>query len=138
MSELEELLLIWDQAGERPYEVLQELGKYDRFLDYLDEGQIQLGQPLYRGTRRHQELQRGDVLKYYYATSWSSDQEIAERFVDGTINPVILIFSSTDVNRGIHNYMNTYDEGEVIFAPFNLLVTDRIEIGEYIYLTIIN
>lgn len=32
---MDELLLIWDQGGERPYEVLQELNRYDEFLKYL-------------------------------------------------------------------------------------------------------
>lgn len=29
-------LQIWEQAGEHPYEVLQEMGTYDTFLELLE------------------------------------------------------------------------------------------------------
>ena len=90
----------------------------------------------YRGTGRHQELRRGDILKYDYPTSWTADQEIAESFVEGVEDPVILILDAVGTIRGIHNYMNTYDEAELILGPVSLEVLNRGEVDGYIYLTV--
>ena len=134
MEEIEELLRIWDQAGERPYEVLQELGVYDEFLQYLNESQVLPTQPIYRGTLRHQELQQDDLLEYTYPTSWSSSENIAKNFISEMPDPVILVFSANELVNGVYNTENTYDEREVILAPIIFTVIDRQDIDGYIYL----
>ncbi len=44
------ILQTWDQAGERPYEVLQQEGLYDDLLRVLDSSPIVLDQHIFRGT----------------------------------------------------------------------------------------
>ena len=136
--DLSEILSMWDQAGERPYIVLQDHGVYDDFLAYLDASEIYLVKPLYRGTLRHGKLQAGDILDYtHYPTSWSQSETISSYFVDGMSNSVILQLVSDLPVRGISNTQNTFGEEEVILAPQRLKVIRSDQMSNYIKLTVI-
>ena len=68
-SQLEYALKLWDQAVERPYEVLIEEGLYDQFIEVLQTQQYILQNNIFRGTVRHWELKEGDKLEYKYPTT---------------------------------------------------------------------
>ena len=128
---LRKILEDWDQAGERPYKVLQELGYYDYFMDFLGEQEIYLSDCLYRGTVRHYDLLIGDILDYNYPTSWTSDYQIASYFIEDSPKQVILeLCPAIDENNeeipinGILNQYNSYDEQEAILHPQILIVSE--------------
>lgn len=124
------ILQTWDQAGERPYEVLQQEGLYDDLLRVLDSSPIVLDQHIFRGTKRHSELDVGDVLNYPYATSWSKSFDNALYFVEEEETPVILsLFSYNSINA-IYNHYNSYGENEAIVQPITLRVTNKARIGK--------
>ncbi len=131
------LLELWEQAGERPYEVLIEEGLYDEFLRELNSSLVQLDGSLLRGTRRHQELTKGRSLDYTYPTAWSTSFESAFHFVEEEERPVILSLSSKRPIKGVFNPYNTYQEEEVILAPLRLRVTERYDYDDYILLEVI-
>ena len=131
---MQPLLQLWDQAGERPYEVLIEEGVYDEFLRYLDSSRVYLDGPIFRGTRRHQGLVKGDLLDYGYPTAWTTRVETAFNFVQGEERPVILALSSNELVKGIDNPYNTYGENEVVLAPITLRVDQRYDYPDYILL----
>lgn len=129
-------LLLWNHAGERPYEVLIEHGIYDAFLRELRGSSLQCVDPIFRGTRRHQELQIGDYLDYHYATSWSDDLKVALTFAESASRPVVLSLIGYGI-RGVENPLNTYSEKELVLHPLRLQVIDRAEVDGYIILSVI-
>ena len=124
---LEEVLSYWDQAGQRPYEVLIEQGLYEFFLGQLEKASLMLENKIYRGTGRHSQLGVGDILLYTYPTSWTYDLDTAKLFVEELPNGVILVFSSDQPIKAIENHKNTYREDEVIIHPLNLKVIKKYE-----------
>jgi hypothetical protein len=137
MSSFETILQTWDQAGQRPYLVLQELGLYDQLLQMLNDSKMNFSDSIFRGTVRHFDLQPGDVLNYEYATSWSDNLPNAMNFVDGTATPVILKFTSEREIGAVPNHCNTYDENEVIIEPLRLRVVKRKFINSITFLSVI-
>ena len=121
---LNEALSMWDQAGERPYEVLMEYGLYDLLLNSLTDD---ISGTFYRGSPRCLDLEVGDVKVYSIATAWTESYSVATNFVYDCDRKAILVLEGT--MKGIYNYMNTYDEDEVILAPMELVVTDK-EVNE--------
>lgn len=125
MNTIDEILTMWDQAGDRPYEVLIEYGKYDLFIAYLNQQSINLDGNIYRGTRRHHDLHIGNELSYTYPTSWSLERDKANNFVDGVDHPVILVLSSTTPIKAIYNDQNSYNELEMILHPIKLIIKNK-------------
>src|SRR5574337_330139 len=114
---IEKVLEAWNYAGEQPYQVLIDLGWYDNFLQYLQTQRYKINDGIYRGTRRHSELEIGDKLTYHYPTSWSLDIDVASEFISDIPNSVILVFNYTQSVIAIPNHKNTYSEHEVILYP---------------------
>lgn len=127
---LKHILQLWDQAGERPYEVLQEEGLYDDFIRYLDASSLSIPYPIFRGTRRHADLKINDLLSYGYPTSWSNSYDKAFNFVESGDTPVILSFTSVSPVRALLNPYNSYNEEEVIIHPITLRVTNKYTRGK--------
>lgn len=123
--DLTNALELWDQAGDRPYEVLQEEGVYDDFMKYLGSASYIIEKPLFRGSSRHAELKAGDILQYSYPTSWSLDKTAAARFIGEVNTPVIIILTSDKPIKGVKNYSNTYKEEEVIVYPIKVRVVNK-------------
>ena len=117
-------LQLWNYAGERPYEVLIQEGVYDQFVDHLKSQTYDFDQDeyIYRGTRRHSELEIGGVLEYTYPTSWTLDRDMSMRFIEGESNGVILAFRSDQPIMAMYNEENSYEELEVIVYPITLIV----------------
>lgn len=124
------ILQTWDQAGERPYEVLKQEGLYDVLLRVLNSSPIVLDQSIFRGTKRHSELDVGDDLNYPYATSWSKSFDNALNFVEEEETPVILSLFSYNPINAIYNHYNSYGENEAIVQPITLRVTNKARIGK--------
>jgi hypothetical protein len=122
---LKDALSYWDQAGERPYEVLIENGLDKFFSAQLEISTYMIKDKIYRGTSRHSQLEIGDTLDYRYPTSWSTNFENACNFVDGVDTPVILMLSSVSLIKAIENTENTYKENEVIVSPIILSVIKK-------------
>ena len=118
-------LQMWDQAGERPYELLKEHNLLDILINSIFEESFSLEEPIYRGTRRHSQLEIGDILKYDYPTSWSIEKSIAEKFNDEELTPVIIELSSNNSIHALYNHLNSYQEFEVIVNPISLIVNDK-------------
>ena len=116
---LDDILLIWSYAGERPYEIVPEY-----FSDLMEETYLE--DAIYRGTRRHHNLQVGDVLEYDYPTSWTHDLDVAKRFIEGEHN-IILRYWGESI-KGVYNHRNTYHEDEFIVAPHSFIVTEKFDI----------
>ena len=137
---LEEILQTWDQAGERPYEVLKELNMLETLMDKLNRSNFQLDESiiLYRGSSRNQELVINDVKIYEYPTSWTFSEDIALRFVDDCENRVIFRLSGERILNALENNHNSYGEEEVIIAPFNVTITSKDIIDGVIYFDAIN
>lgn len=133
----EEALLLWSQAGERPYEVLKEQELFESFMKYLIGCSYLIKNYLYRGTRRHSELKIGEILNYTYPTSWTTRFENATNFVQEIGSPVIISLSSKETLRGLENYKNTYGEYEVILYPLILKVVNKYHKGKFIVLQVI-
>lgn len=114
------MLMIWSEAGERPYEVLWEQGFHDEFMDMLASSTLSIKHNIYRGTMRHLDLQVGDAFTYTYPTSWSQDIKVATNF----INPghVILCLEPCSL-RALSNPYNGYGEEEFILYPANFQVS---------------
>lgn len=53
-----------------------------QFNNLLLGSQIDSNTKLYRGTRRHSDLNVGDILDYKYPTSWSLNYDTALAFID--------------------------------------------------------
>lgn len=134
---LEETLSYWDQAGERPYEVLREQGLYEFFIAQLSKQSLVIEGKIYRGTKRHFQLEIGETLLYTYPSSWTYDLEIAHRFVDGEANQVILVLSSIQPIKAIENSQNSYGEDEVIIHPITLRVINKYRENEFTILEVI-
>ncbi|CAH6419669.1 Hypothetical protein HVR_LOCUS744 [uncultured virus] len=124
------ILSVWDRAGERPYEALREESLYDDFINYLSEQHEVLEWTIYRGTRRHNELEVGDTLNYQYPTSWSTGFDIARKFIDKIPNSFILSLTSETQLSMIYNYCNSYREDEVILAPYTLKIVGKHKEGD--------
>lgn len=134
---MQNLLQLWEQAGERPYEVLIKEGVYDTFLSYLNSSYIKINEPIFRGTQRHQELKEGDILNYKYSTSWSDNFDNAFRFVEEEEDPVIFSLIPNKKIKGVFNPYNTYGENEFIIYPIVLKVVKRYDFDNYILLELI-
>lgn len=132
---MDELLKIWSEAGERPYELLQELNRYEEFLDYLNKSILNI--KIYRGTTRHKELEVNDTLTYLYATSWSFDFEVAKKFIQHDENGVILVLELNNI-KGVINNNNSYDEKEVVIAPNEFKVINKYYCKNNIIIELIN
>ena len=83
-------LQLWDQAGEMPYEVLQERGLLDGFVQFLKKSKLKVG-TIFRRTSCHRELEVGQQLEYLYPTSWTSSLENASYFVEHSDDPNVVI-----------------------------------------------
>lgn len=116
---------LWDQAGERPYEVLKEEGLYDDFMKALNSTSYNLQFPLYRGTIRHSEKVVGDVIDYVEPSSWSSNPENASRFILEAENPVLLQLVTQGLVKAVENPKNTYGEEEFILYPCQLQIVSK-------------
>jgi hypothetical protein len=131
-SLLIQCLQLWDQAGQRPYEVLIEEDVYDFFLDVLDHASYNLednpiSEYLYRGTSKN-NIEIGTIITYDHPSSWSESYEVAERFIiPPGKNPIrtILCLTSETPLRAIYNFENSYEESEVIVAPIRLEIFDK-------------
>lgn len=124
MSTTDEMLCLWEQAGPRPHEVLQEEGVYDTFVDILRTSPLDLDQAVFRGTYRHSELDVGDLLDYSDAPkAWSLSAKVAHRFVDRTPTPVILRLESP--RYGLLHMDSFYGEEECILPPAQYRVVKR-------------
>ena len=134
-DKLEYALRLWDQAGERPSEVLEEEGLLDFFLEQLERSRYDLSQvTLYRGGTRNQELQKYNVKDYNYISSWSLSKEIASYFFEGADTKVMFVLNGPGAIHALENHYNTYNELEVIVAPIKLVVTSRVVIDSITYL----
>lgn len=123
---LQKALLCWSEAGNRPYEYLQEEGLYDDFMTALSKSSCHLETKLYRGTHRHSELLIGDILTYEYPTSWSSSHSVALRFIEKTENPVMLeLLPENNSIQAIENILNRRNEHEFILFPLKLRVVKK-------------
>lgn len=129
--DLSKMLFYWDQAGERPYQLFKDMKIYDKFIQYLDIS-CYINENIYRGTRRHQELEINDILDYQYPTSWSLNQNIAENFIIGVETPVLLIYSSENAIKGLKNEYGMNDEEEFILYPSKLKIISKEKINEKI------
>ncbi len=123
------ILQTWDQAGERPYEVLQHEGLYDDFLRFLYSSSILIDQHIFRGTKRHSDLNIGDLLNYSYPSSWSTSFDNAFNFVEEEQSPVVLSFFSPSPVNALYNPYNSYNENEVIIQPIILRITNKEKIN---------
>lgn len=113
------MLKIWDQAGERPYEVLQEEGLYDEFMDILSSSILCTKYNIYRGTMRHLNIRVGDEFIYTYPTSWTQNIKVATNF----ISPGHVIFCiEPSCLRALPNTYNSYGEEEFILYPTSFQV----------------
>jgi hypothetical protein len=126
-DELNHALQLWDQAGERPYEVLIQEHLYERFIRVLESQQFKLTYTIFRGTARHSELDTGDKLLYPYPTSWSSSFGCAKQFIEEVKWPVI---SSLNQNlnitiKALFNNQNTYNEKEIIIAAITFKILSK-------------
>nr|WIL02946.1 hypothetical protein Cbor_119 [Cedratvirus borely]WIL03407.1 hypothetical protein Cplu_114 [Cedratvirus plubellavi] len=119
MDILEKMLRIWDQAGERPYEVLMEQGLYDEFMSILSSSTICTEDLIYRGTMRHLDLQVGDRFTYSYPTSWTADIKVATNFIEP--GRAILCIEPSCL-RALPNPYNSYGEEEFILYPASFQV----------------
>lgn len=120
-----EMLGYWDQAGERPYEMIIDVGLTDVLHNLLNRSYFSLNVPLYRGTTRNLDLDVGDIKEYDYPSSWSTERKIASYFIDG-VEGVIIVIDKSDIEiHAIVNNQNTYDEREVIVSPIRLQVTNK-------------
>jgi len=122
---LNKALSYWNEAGERPYEVLIEEGLYDYFITHIQKQSLLIEGNIYRGTKRHFQLKIGETLRYENPTSWTTNFEIAKRFIEGVDKPVILVLSSFQPLKAIFNYNNTYQEEEVIIDTMTLRVINK-------------
>lgn len=130
---LRNCLQLWDQAGERPYEVLKEENLYDVFLDHIKNIEVDDVEHLYRGTKRHSDLNIGDKISYTYPSSWSSSYNNAKNFVDEeNIKVIIKLNVSNNKLFGIYNDYNSYDEKEYIMYPFTLTITNKYVVNNVI------
>lgn len=123
---LNHCLQLWDQAGERPYEVLKQENLYDQFMNYIKDLEINNIGNLFRGTRRHSELNIGDKITYDYPSSWSESYENSLNFVAEETIPVIIKLN-TNKNKlfGIYNNQNSYNEKEYILYPFETTIKNK-------------
>lgn len=131
-------LQLWDQAGERPYEVLIHEGVYEPFMNYLESQSYYLDDTIFRGTQRHGELNIGDNLEYTYPTSWSTLFNSAYNFVYQEPFPVILSLYSKKPLKAISNQENTYKESEIILYPISLVVINKYIQDKVIILEVIH
>jgi hypothetical protein len=140
MATLEEILRVWDQAGERPHELLQEMGLYPQLLAAL---RTQSAGPrrVYRGTVRHAELVVGDTLVYDRPTSWSVARDKAALFIENSTiptptscSPPRTVMLSLRAARVLPNPHNSYGEEEAILPPSVLIVTQRTVLPQYVLL----
>lgn len=114
------MLMLWDQAGERPYEVLIQEGLYDEFMDILSSSSICTNANIYRGTMRHLDLQVGDFFTYDYPTSWTKNIKVATNFIDP--GQVILCIKPSCL-KALPNPYNSYGEEEFILHPTKFQVS---------------
>lgn len=64
VDDYEEILQTWDQAGERPWDYIVELGFDEKLMRLLEASTHSLESiPLYRGSTRNLDLQVGDVIR---------------------------------------------------------------------------
>jgi hypothetical protein len=128
-------LQLWDQAGERPYEVLIKENLYDSFLEHIKNMEIDHDGFLYRGTRRHSELNIGDKFVYNYPTSWSTNYDNASNFVE---QKQVIIKLNVNANKvfGIYNDQNSYGEKEYILCKFETTIKNKYGDGNFIILEI--
>jgi hypothetical protein len=119
-----EMLLVWSESGERPFEVIKEMGKEDEFLYFVSKYKV-LARSFYRGTLRHGELQVGDILDYTYPTSWSLSKDSAMNFIEESGEGVLLVVIE-GTYCGVENTSSYYkNEREVILAPAKFIVIER-------------
>lgn len=135
-TKLELALQTWDQAGERPHELLAEEGMLDDLMETLNNRVIDLSKTslprLFRGTRRHSELNMGDTFEYTYPTSWSFSLNCAKLFI-GTLETQV-IFQIEDVCvKGMKNTENSNNEHEAILYPLKFKVISKAKIDDIIY-----
>jgi len=124
--DLRKMLLIWTQAGKRPYQKLEDLGLLEKFLSILENTEFKLTHPIYRGTWRHAQLQPGDILDYSgYPTSWSKSFEVSTSFAEGTSEPVVFKLVRDTPIKAILNTENAKIEQEIILAPEMFKVVTR-------------
>lgn len=136
LEQMDYALQLWEQAGEQPYQVLVEQGLDQDFLEALYSSEIILEEPIFRGTRRHQELVVGSLLHYLQPTSWSGTLSNALHFVEEEQRPVVLSLTSEGPVHAIYNTQNTYGEDEFILAPILLQVVARDDLPDYILLEV--
>ena len=91
---------------------------------------IRIDKYIFRGTRRHAELNVNDPLAYLYPTSWSSQFQNAYNFIEEEENPVVLSFFSSVPVKGLYNQYNSYGENEIILYPLILRVTKKDKVGK--------
>ncbi len=133
---IDEILQYWTHAGERPFEYMIELG-YDKILLHeLSRSFISLSDgALYRGSRRNNELQIGDIKNYDYPSSWSDSITVAESFTHECANQVIFILQGDKTIHAISNQGSFFDdEKETIVAPIILRIIGREEKDGIIFL----
>lgn len=138
--ELYDMMQIWAEAGERPHEVFIEEGIFHDFMDMLALQNIVIDDDyIFRGTRRHEELSIGDILKYEKPTSWSTQEKIATFFIDECVNKVLLILKNCKLVGSINeaNYGCGHKEDEIVLAPRDLKVVDKQIKGDVVYLYVI-
>jgi len=126
-EQLQKALGYWAEAGEKPYEVLIEEGIYDFFIDHLLNSSLKLNGCIYRGTRRHADLEIGEKLLYTYPTSWTYNKNIAKLFVEESQNGVILILCSKNPIQAIENHQNSHGEDELVVNPLSLEIVNKYE-----------
>lgn len=131
------ILSTWEQAGERPYEVLDAEGLLPTLHDYLIKNNIIIPNPIYRGTYRHFELQPNDIHKYEYITSWTESMDVAKNFIEDMEHQVIFCLTSDKPLNALYNYKNLYNEKEYIIAPINIKITQKLLIDNFILFHVI-
>ena len=131
--EQRDMLQVWSEYGERPFDGIIEMGKPAEFLQMLYQNRV-FG-PFFRGTLRHGELEIGDIFEYTYPTSWSYEEETAKNFIEGLFPATLLIIPESEL-AGVENTENSHREQEAILAPFKLTVLDKSEENGVVILTL--
>lgn len=106
------MLLIWSEYGQRPYDGILEEDKSTQFLQMLNNNQVT--GPIYRGTNRHSHLKVGDMLDYDIPKSWTFSKTSAINFIEDSSSATLLI-----IEKGIYNGIE-----KLIFDQFSGSIFD--------------
>ncbi len=132
---------LWQQAGDKPHEVLIQEGVYEYFLSELEKNVYDINEnpssdKIYRGLSGIRP-KKGDYIEFQHPHSWTEDYEVALHFKGdpGTDNEgVILCLTPNKLLKAMNVesvLSNTfYHESEIIVEPLKLKVVRIQENGD--------